>query len=103
MWLYGRLYSVLADVIIMWRWENVLLNEFLNWSLKMLLVMCCYQTYMVLLITGISVGMLNGRAKKEKKKKRCFICVTIARNWLLHWGSSIQLLVLLNKKKSADL
>jgi len=34
---------VLADVIIMWRWENVLLNEFLNWSLKMLLVICCYQ------------------------------------------------------------
>jgi hypothetical protein len=42
MWLYGRLYSVLADFIIMWRWENVLLNEFLNWSLKMLLVSNIY-------------------------------------------------------------
>jgi hypothetical protein len=21
-----------------------------------------------------------------KKKKRCFICVTIVRNWLFHWG-----------------
>ncbi len=28
------------------------------------------------------------------KKKNCFICVTIARNWLLHLGSSTQLLVL---------
>ncbi len=47
----------------------MLLNEFLNWSLKKLLVICCYQTYMVLLITGISVGMLNGRAKKEVTPK----------------------------------
>jgi len=31
------------------------------------------------------------------KKKRLFICVTIARNWLLHRGSSTQLLVLLSK------
>jgi len=29
-----------------------------------------------------------------KKKKRCCICVTIARSWLLHWGSSPQLTVL---------
>jgi hypothetical protein len=29
-----------------------------------------------------------------KKKKRHFICVTIARNWLLHWESSTQLTVL---------
>jgi hypothetical protein len=65
MWLYGRLYSVLADFIIMWRWENTLLNEFLNWSLKMLLVICCYQTSMLLLTTGISVRTMNSRERKE--------------------------------------
>ncbi|CAM6024961.1 unnamed protein product [Sphagnum balticum] len=27
-----------------------------------------------------------------KKKKKCFICVTMARNWLLNLGSSTQLL-----------
>jgi hypothetical protein len=25
----------LAEVMVMWRWESVLLNDFLNWSLKM--------------------------------------------------------------------
>jgi hypothetical protein len=29
-----------------------------------------------------------------KTKKRCCICVTIGRSWLLHWGSSTQLTVL---------
>ncbi len=39
-----------------------------------------------------------------KKKKRCLICVTIERNWLLHSGPSIQLLVHPpNNKKSAGL
>jgi hypothetical protein len=32
-----------------------------------------------------------------KKKKRYFLCVTIVRNWLLHLGSSTQLLVLLSE------
>jgi len=31
----GGFCSVLAEFMIMWRWENALLNEFLNWSLKM--------------------------------------------------------------------
>jgi len=26
---------VLAEFMVMWRWESVLLNDFLNWSLKM--------------------------------------------------------------------
>ncbi len=34
----GGFCSVLAEFMIMWRWENTLLNEFLNWSLKMLQV-----------------------------------------------------------------
>jgi hypothetical protein len=37
--------------------------------------------------------------KKKKKKKRCFTCVTIARNWLLHLGSSAQLLILHSEYK----
>ncbi len=32
-----------------------------------------------------------------KKKKGCSICVSIARNWLLHLGSSTQLLVHFSK------
>ncbi len=49
----------------MLRWENVLLSKLLNWSLKMLQVMCCEQISMLLLATGISVRMLNGRERKE--------------------------------------
>ncbi len=39
LWLFGRLCLVLAEFMVMWRWENVWVNKFLNWSLKMLLVM----------------------------------------------------------------
>jgi hypothetical protein len=35
----------------------------------------------------------------RKKKKKCFICVTIARNYLLHLGSSTQLSVHLSKSE----
>ncbi|CAM6063031.1 unnamed protein product [Sphagnum tenellum] len=38
MWLHGWLCSVLAKSMILWKWENLLLKEFLNWSLKILLV-----------------------------------------------------------------
>jgi hypothetical protein len=34
----GGFCSVLAEFMIMWRWENTLLNEFLNCGLKMLQV-----------------------------------------------------------------
>ncbi len=44
---------------------NMLRNEFLNWSLKMLWVMCCYQKSMLLLAAGISMRMLNSRERKE--------------------------------------
>jgi hypothetical protein len=37
----------------------------LNWSLKMLQVMCCHQTSMLVLAIGISVRMLNNRGRKE--------------------------------------
>ncbi|KAH8966520.1 hypothetical protein BDL97_03G029200 [Sphagnum fallax] len=37
----------------------------LNWSLKMLQVMCCHQTSMLVLAIGISVRMLNSRGRKE--------------------------------------
>jgi hypothetical protein len=65
MWLHGWLCSALAELMVMWRWENMLLNEFLNRSLKMLLVMCCYQTSLLLLLTGISVGMLEQQRKER--------------------------------------
>jgi hypothetical protein len=35
----------------------------------------------------------------RKKKNWCFSCVTIVRNWLLNFGSSTQLLVVLSEKK----
>jgi pentatricopeptide repeat protein len=45
--------------------QNVLPDEFLKWSLQMLLVMCRCQTSMLLLATGISVRMLNIRERKK--------------------------------------
>jgi hypothetical protein len=65
MWLHGCLCSALAEFMGTWRWQNILPIEFLKWSLTMLVVMCCYQTSMLLLATGISVRMLNGRERKE--------------------------------------
>jgi hypothetical protein len=65
MWLLGWFCSALAEFMVMSRWENMLLNEFLNGSLKMLLVMCCYQTSLLLLVTAISVGMLEQRRKER--------------------------------------
>jgi hypothetical protein len=44
LWLHGWLCLALAEFMVMYRWENTLLNEFLNWNLKMLLIMCCYLT-----------------------------------------------------------
>jgi hypothetical protein len=47
---HGCLCWALAKFMVMWRWEKALLNEFLNWRLKMLLVCasiknlcCCWQ------------------------------------------------------------
>jgi hypothetical protein len=57
-----------AHFIEMWSCESMLLNGFLNWSLKMLVVMCCYQTSILLLVTGISVGMLNWQRKERSVK-----------------------------------
>ncbi len=31
MWLHGRLCLALAEFMVIWRWQNVLLNMFLNW------------------------------------------------------------------------
>jgi hypothetical protein len=59
-----------AHFIEMWSCENMLLNGFLNWSLKMLVVTCCYQTSILLLVTGISVGMLNWQRKERSVKKQ---------------------------------
>ncbi len=37
----------------------------LNWSVKMLQVMCCHQTSMLVLAIGISLRMLNNKSRKE--------------------------------------
>jgi len=60
---------VLAEFMVMWRWENILLNKFFNWSLKMPQVMCCYQTPMMLLAMGISVKNAKRHRKERSGKK----------------------------------
>jgi hypothetical protein len=63
--------ALLSDfrIMVIWRWENVLLNGSLNQSLKMLQVMCCYRASMLLVAIGNSVRMLNSRGRKEVKKQ----------------------------------
>jgi hypothetical protein len=49
----------------------MLLNGFLNWSLKMLHVMCCYQHLsMLLLAVGVFVRILNRREGERGVKKQ---------------------------------
>jgi hypothetical protein len=38
-WLLGWYCLMLAEFMVTWRWQNVLPNKFLKWSLRMLLVM----------------------------------------------------------------
>jgi hypothetical protein len=62
MWLHGRLFLVLVDFDMeMWRWEN----QFLNWSLKMLSIMCYYKIMDVVVNTMHFVKMLNNNKKKK--------------------------------------
>jgi hypothetical protein len=65
MWLHEWLYLVLAEFMVMWRWQNVLPDEVLEWNLTMLLIMVWCQTSMLLLATGIPVRMLNVRERKK--------------------------------------
>jgi hypothetical protein len=55
----------LAEIVVIWRWQMAFPNEFLKWSLTMLLGMCCCQTSMLVLATGFSVRTLS----TEKGKK----------------------------------
>ncbi len=55
----------LAEIVVIWRWQMAFPNEFLKWSLTMLLGMCCCQTFMLVLATGFSVRTLS----TEKGKK----------------------------------
>ncbi len=64
MWLHGWLYLVLAEFMVMWRWQNVLPDEFLR-NLTMLLIMGCCQTAMLLPATCISVRMLYVREREK--------------------------------------
>jgi len=52
---------VLAEFMVMWRWESKLQNEFLSWTLEILQAMCCYEISMLLLASGISEPMFNNR------------------------------------------
>jgi hypothetical protein len=56
---------VLADFNLIWRLENELQNEFLKWTLEMLLVVCCYQTSMPLLASGILVQAFEARRRNR--------------------------------------
>jgi hypothetical protein len=42
---------------------NGLKNEFVDWTLEMLLVVCCYQTSMPLLASGILVQAFEARQR----------------------------------------
>jgi len=55
----------LAEFVVIWRWHMALPNEFLKWSLTMLLGMCRCQTSMPVLATGFSMRILS----TEKGKK----------------------------------
>jgi hypothetical protein len=48
----------------------MLLNKFLNWSLKMLLAMCCFEISLLLLATGIFVRMFEQQRKERGVKKQ---------------------------------
>jgi hypothetical protein len=56
---------MLAECMVMWRWENELLNKFLSCILKILQAMCHYHIYTLLLATAILMRMFNGRERKE--------------------------------------
>jgi hypothetical protein len=68
-WLLGWLCLTHAEFMVTWRWQNTMPNEFLKWSLKMLLVMYCCQTSMLVLVTYICENVEHQR--KEKGAKKC--------------------------------
>jgi hypothetical protein len=51
-----RIHGIVGEYVAKW---------VLNWSLKMLQVMCCHQTSMFVLAIVISERMLNSRGRKE--------------------------------------
>jgi pentatricopeptide repeat protein len=55
-------------ILVMWRWQNSLPNEFLKWSLKMMPVMSCFQTSMLRLVTCIFVRILNSKERKKVQR-----------------------------------
>jgi hypothetical protein len=58
-----------VEFMAMWGWQKALLNQFLNWSLKNV-VMCCYQTSTLLLVTGISYENVEQQTKERGVKKQ---------------------------------
>jgi hypothetical protein len=80
MWLHGWLCSVIAEFMVMHRWVNTVLHEFLNWSLKMVLVIRCYQTSMLLLLLGRHVYKNVEWQRKERGVKKQPGCMWIEVN-----------------------
>jgi len=77
---------VRVEFMEMYRWENMMVNKFLNMNMKMLHVMWCYQTCM-LLASRMSIRMLNGRKWKvvSKNSKVELVLKWIMRCMHLYW------------------
>jgi hypothetical protein len=57
---------MLAEFMVTWRWQNMLANKFLKWSLRMLLVMLNINAAVG--NRHISVRMLNGREREKVQR-----------------------------------
>ncbi len=62
--------NVITRMVLLKLWGTVEMGKYvvkwvLNWSLKMLQVMCCHQTSMLMLAIGISMRMLNNKGRKK--------------------------------------
>ncbi len=62
--------NVTVWMVLLRLWGTVEMGKYvvkwvLNWSLKMLQVMCCHHTSMLMLAISISMRMLNNRGRKE--------------------------------------
>ncbi len=59
---------MLAEFMVRWRWEIVLPHEFLNQNLGMQQVMCSFQTFVLLLLNGISRKIFKDKQQMGLQK-----------------------------------
>ncbi len=76
--LHWLLYSVLVEFMVMWRWENMLVDGFLNWSLKMLHVMCCLSAP---IYAAAGSRCLCENFEQQRRGKRCEETVSLHLEW----------------------